>query len=315
MKLGLVLGAGGVVGMSYHAGVLAALQREGGLDPRDADLVVGTSAGSVVGALLRSGASAEDLWDLVHDDQGNEPAAMFERRPESRAARARRLVGSTYVATRSMVKAPAPRVPGIIAKRFPAGVFGNTELRTRLAEVLPDEWPDEPLWLIAVDVQTGRRVVLRARGSTGATLHEAVLASCAIPGIYPPVKVGKRLLVDGGAHSTTHLDLAAGYGCDLIIGSVPMAYDPANAPGGMMRMVRRTPTVSVAREMKAARARGASVLLLRPCAQEVKHHGSDMMRPADVRAIAKAAYECTARELDTPRFRRILDGSDRSSAA
>jgi NTE family protein len=314
MKLGLVLGAGGVVGMSYHAGVLHALHQEGGLDPRTADLVVGTSAGSAVGALLRSGVSAQDLWDLVHSEQ-DQPAAAFERKPGGPLRQARRLVGSTYVATRSVIKTPVPRIPGVIARRFPAGVFGNAELKQRLAEVLPDEWPEEPLWLVAVDVHTGRRVVLRKSGTTGATLHEAVLASCAIPGIYPPVKVKQRLLVDGGAHSSTHLDLAAEWGCDAIIGSVPMGYDPADAPTGMSRMIRRTPTLSVAREMKAARARGASVFLLRPCAAEVRTHGRDMMRPADVAAVARAAYECTARELDTPRFRRILDRSARSTAA
>jgi NTE family protein len=305
MKLGLVLGAGGVVGMSYHAGVLHALAVEGGLDARRADLVVGTSAGSVVGALLRSGVSPEEIWDLVHENQAE---ATFERVGGSPLATAARAVGSAYVATRSLVRVPAPRIPGFVARHFPAGVYGNQDLRDRLAEVLPDEWPDDPLWLVAVDVQNGRRVVLRKRGSTGATLHEAVLASCAIPGVFPPVRVGARVMVDGGAHSTTHLDLAATWGCDTIIGVVPMAYDPTAAPDAMRQLVRRTPARSVAREARFARARGADVVLVRPCAEELQVHGIDLMRPADAGAVARAAYECTARQLDTPRFRRLLDG-------
>jgi NTE family protein len=312
MKLGLVLGAGGVVGMSYHAGVLRALEREGGLDLAAADLVVGTSAGSVVGALLRSGTTTQEMWDLVHEDA---TVATFERVTGSPLAQAARAIGSAYVASRSVLRVPAPRVPGIVARRFPAGVYGSGDMRERLAEVLPDEWPDDPLWLVAVDVQNGRRVVLRKRGSTGATLHQAVMASCAIPGVFPPVRVGARVMVDGGAHSTTHLDLAATWGCDTIIGVVPMAFDPASAPAAMQRLVRRTPTRSAARETRIARSHGADVLLLRPCAAELRVHGVDLMRPADNAAIARAAYECTARELDTPRWRQLLGGEARTEAA
>lgn len=312
MRFGLVLGAGGVVGMSYHAGVLHALAEHGGLDPASAELIVGTSAGSVVATLLRSDWTAADLWRYAHEEN---PATAFTARRETPGRRARRAMGSAYIATRSMVRAPMPRLPGFVANRFPAGVFENHELRERLAEVLPDEWPDDPLWLVAVDVQNGRRVVLRKRGSTGATLQESVLASCAIPGVFPPVKVGRRLMVDGGAHSSTHLDLAATWGCDLIIGVVPMAFEPAHAPNGVHQLVRRVPTRAVAREARFARARGASVLLVRPDADELRVHGRDMMRPSDPGSIARAAYERTARLLDTPRFRRVLGESGDTVAA
>lgn len=321
MKVGLVLGAGGVVGMSYHAGVLHALAREGGFDPASADLIVGTSAGSVMATLLRAGWTAEDCWrfaleehpvitDLDESERVRRKSSTFTSHVESRGRRARRAVGSAYVATRSLVRAPLPRVPGFVARQFPAGVFDNHDLRDQLAEVVPDEWPDDPLWLVAVDVQTGRRVVLRKGGSTGATLQEAVLSSCAIPGIFPPVKIGRRVLVDGGAHSSTHLDLAATWGCDLVIGVVPMAYDPASAPDNLRQLVRRTATRAVAREARFARSRGATVLLVRPGAAELRIHGRDMMRPSDTGAIARAAYESTARLLETPRFRRVLDGGD-----
>jgi NTE family protein len=312
MRIGLVLGAGGVVGMSYHAGVLHALDEVAGFDPSTADLIVGTSAGSVVGTLLRTGWTARDLWDRTLEPQEQ---AAFVARHESPARRARRLVGSTYIATRSMVKVPLPRVPGFVARRFPAGVFTNTDLRAQLCEVVPEEWPDDALWLVAVDVNTGQRVVLRRRGTTGATLQEAVLSSCAIPGVFPPVAVGRRLLVDGGAHSTTHLDLAATWGCDLILGVVPMAFDPTSAPGAVRQLVRRVPARAVAREARFARARGAQVLLVRPTAADLAVHGHDMMRPEDPARIARTAYEQTARLLETPRFRGVLQRSTTDAAA
>jgi NTE family protein len=326
MRFGLVLGAGGVVGMSYHAGVLHALAQESDLDPGSADLIVGTSAGSVMGGLLRSGWTAADCWAFAHeehpvvselDDQERRrrERAMFSARRETPAAVARRLVGSSYVLARSAMRGPAPRVPGFLAKRFPAGLFRNAETRDRLAEVLPEAWPDRDLWTVAVDIGTGRRVVFGRSGSPEVSLRTGVLSSCAIPGIYPPVRVGRRLLVDGGAHSSTHLDLASSARCDLIIGVAPMAFDPVDAPGRARRLAREVPTRALAREARRGRADGATVLLVRPTAGEVRLHGRDMMRPSDTGVIARAAYETTARLLDTPRFRRVLEGRDTSHAA
>ena len=326
MRFGLVLGAGGVVGMSYHAGVLHALAEEGGLEPGSADLIVGTSAGSVMGALLRSGWTSLDCWrfalgehpitaGLDDAELARRRRAVFSRRLETPTAMARRAVGSTYVAARSMLKAPAPPVPGFVARRYPAGIFDDRETRDRLAEVITDRWPAAPLWLVAVDVGSGRRVVLGRDGSPPAALQDAVLASCAIPGIFPPVPIAGRLLVDGGAHSSTHLDLAAGAGCDVIVGVAPMAYDPSHAPGVVSQVVRRVPTRALARETRHARHRGCSVLLVRPIADELRVHGRDMMRPSDTAAIARAAYERTVRLLQTPRFRRVIDGRGRGVEA
>src|SRR3954466_11665172 len=105
MRFGLVLGAGGVVGMSYHAGVLHALAEEGGIDPASADLIVGTSAGSVMGALLRSGWPARACWrfapeapplvaDIGAAERARRQRAGFTPVAGSPAATARRAVGS-----------------------------------------------------------------------------------------------------------------------------------------------------------------------------------------------------------------------------
>lgn len=320
MKLGLVLGAGGMVGMSYHAGVLHALATEGGLDPASADLVVGTSAGSVAGALIRSGWSTADLYALAREEHplvAEIDELERERRRQAMLVRVggrspRRAIGSAYVAARSVVRTPVPRVPGFIAKQFPAGMFDNSEAAERISEVLPTAWPADPLWLVAVDVRNGRRVVLGRREIP--SLHDGVLASCAIPGVYKPVKIGSRVLVDGGAHSSTHLDLAADAGCDLIVGIAPMAYDPAMAPDAVGQLVRRMPTRALAREARLARSRGASVLLVRPGAQELALHGRDMLRPKDPAKIAQVAYDCTARLLASPRFQRVLAGHSTAAA-
>lgn len=318
MKLGLVLGAGGVVGMDYHAGVLHALAEEGGLDVTAADLVVGTSAGSVVGSVLRIGWTTRDLWELAlgtHPTVADLPPeeverrrkAVFSPRFDTPFEAARLAVGSAYVLARSVLKVPVPQVPKPIARRFPGGLFTTEEAEERLTEVLPEDWPEDPLWLVAVDIVSGRRVVLGRQGSPAVDLHTGVLASCAIPGVYPPVKVDDAVLVDGGAHSSTHLDLAARAGCDVVVGVAPMTYDPSAPPGRLERLARRWPTRALAAESREARARGTRVLLVRPTAGDLRHHGINAMRPGDEAAIAREAYESTCRLLETDRFRRVLE--------
>jgi NTE family protein len=317
-KVGLVLGAGGLVGLAYHAGVLRALERVGGMVPNDADLVVGSSAGAVVGAYLRSGMGTEEFWQLANGthptltEQGRsglqtraEVWAPMSRHPVELS---RRILGSTYILARSLVRVPSPRIPAFLQHLFPAGVFSMAEGRRRLREELPASWPERPLWLCAVDVASGRRVVLGRHGPPPVPLPEAVMASCAIPGVYRPVQVGRRTLIDGGVYSSSNLDLAVRARCDLIIGVVPMAFDPSAAPGRLAQLMRRTPARSLAQEVADARRRGAEVLLIRPGAAEVRLHGIDLMRPEGLDRVAKAAYEAAARVLETERFRSALGG-------
>ena len=306
--------------MSYHAGVLRALDDHSDLDPTSADLMIGTSAGSVVASLLRSGWTPADLWAFVREEHplvAEIDDLERERRRQAmltpvKGPRARRAIGSAFVAARSMVRVPVPSLPAFVTRQFPAGMFQNAEVKERLGEVLPEEWPGESLWLVAVDVTNGQRVVLGRR--EWPSLRDAVQASCAIPGVYKPVRIGDHILVDGGAHSSTHLDLAADAGCDLIVGVAPMAYDPSSAPGALQQLVRRMPSRALAKETRHAKGRGATVLLVRPCAEELVVHGMDALRPDDPGAIAQAAYDRTARLLETPRFRRVLSGADTRAA-
>jgi NTE family protein len=316
MKTGLVLGGGGLVGMAYHAGVLYALEQEGGFVADSADLIVGTSAGSVVGAYVRAGWSTEDFWHLALGDHpdleriGGDDPIEAKRRIMTPAFRSpldlfRRAVGSAYIAGRSVVRLPMP-IPGALAHAFPGGLFAMTEGRTRFTEELPHDWPERDLYLCAVDIQTGRRVVLGRPGSPVIDLPHGVMASSAIPGVYKPVRLGRMTLVDGGAHSTSNLDVAAKAGCDIVIGVVPMAFDTAQGPGPLNQLIRRWPARALAAEASLARARGAEVLLIRPTAEEVRLHGINMMRAGGLDLVAKAAYQSTCQALKTERFKALL---------
>ncbi len=309
MKFGVVLGAGGVVGLAYHAGVLRALEAEGGVDAGSADLIVGTSAGAAIAAYLRCGWTTADFWNEAlagGDEDRTQWRGILAPNFASPIELVQRGIGSAYVMSRSALRVPVPAVPGVLRRVFPGGLFAMGEGRARLQAELPAAWPAEPLWLCAVDIHSGRRVVLGRDEDIRTDLPRAVEASCAIPGIFSPVRVGDHVLVDGGAHSTTNLDLAVRAGCDLIIGVAPLAYDPAGPPGPLVQLARRVPTRALAQEAGVARRRGAQVLLLRPSAKEVRSHGVNLMRGAGLERTARDAYESTARSLGTDRFRRAL---------
>jgi len=317
MKLGLVLGAGGTVGMAYEAGVLMALKELGGIDAAAADLLIGTSAGSIAAAHLRSGWSVEDLWRSARGEQPNllgtteEEAAR--RRDEllppafgSPVDAALRVLGSGWILGRSLVRWPMPHLPGL-AWVLPSGMLTMSSAHDVFVENLSKEWPERDVWLPAVDTVSGRRVVFGRPGAPRATLHQAVMASCAVPGVFAPVRIGRRILVDGGIDSTSHLDLAVKAGCDLAIAVVPMAFAPDDPPDLVHQLLRRVPTRWLAKEAAYAKARDVDVLLVRPTAAEVAIHGVNFLRRDRWPEIAEAAYQATAAALATERFRTTLD--------
>ena len=316
MKLGVVLGAGGTVGLAYEAGALMALKELGGVDAAEADLLVGTSAGSIVAAHLRSGWSVEDLWRSARGEQPNLLGAT-----EEEAARRRdellppafgspldallRVVGSGWILGRSLVRWPMPHLPGLTWV-LPSGMLKMSESDDLFAQNLVESWPERDVYLAAVDTVSGRRVVFGRPGAPQATLHQAVLASCAVPGVFAPVRIGHQVLVDGGIDSTSHLDLAVKAGCDLVIAVAPMAYTPDDPPDLVHQLVRRMPTRWLANEAAAARACDVEVLLVRPTAAEVGLHGFNFLRRDRWPEIAEVAYQSMAAALATDRFRSAL---------
>lgn len=312
MTSALVLGAGGTVGIAYHAGVLRALEEVGGFRPDDADLVVGTSAGSMVGAMVRSGIETEDLYEA---SMGTHPDLAVERDDASPWAATwqgptdviRRVFGSAYVLQRSMLRVPGPRLPRALRRLFPGGFFTIADADETMTQFMPTEWPAKPLWLVTVDVRTGRRVILGRRIPARTDLHTAVRASCAIPAFFQPVRVDNRTLVDGGVHSTTNLDLATKISPTAIIGVVPMAFDPTSPPRvGADLLVRRFAQARLSAEMDQARRGGAQVLLIRPSAADLTAFGSNMMRRSGNDVVTRVAYESAARQLDSTHGRRVL---------
>jgi NTE family protein len=198
-----------VAGIAWELGVLRGIaDTDPALADRivGADLIVGTSAGSAVAAQITSGVALDDLYAAQLRAESAEIEVEVDR--DSLFA------GYTAIMVRATDPADARRRLGAFAL-----AASTVDPATRLAAVdarLPvKEWPDRRLVLPAVDAETGE-VALFNRGS-GVTLLDAVAASCAVPGVWPPVAIGGRRYVDGGARSLTNADVAAGAERVLII--------------------------------------------------------------------------------------------------
>ncbi|MFN2388580.1 MAG: patatin-like phospholipase family protein [Actinomycetota bacterium] len=316
-KRGVVLGGGGLVGMGYLAGALKALD-ERGVDLAGAEVLIGTSAGSVLAAYLGAGWTQSDFYEYAHgrhpqaertpEGEQDEVRRLFDPLWHNRAERARRAVGSFFALASSRGYwrgGTRGRSPAATLRRvFPAGMYSTSRTRERLWDDLPEEWPRAGLFICAADLYSGKRVVFGRAGEPEAPLPEAVLASTAIPGMFPPVRIGDKHYVDGGVVSATSLDLAVEAGCETILCVAPLGYrsegevvirDPKLWSAMLMRQLFAR---SLAREVRAARARGVEVLVIRPWLTELRAQGTNSMRHYDRVAVTDAARDGTLRFLD-----------------
>lgn len=214
MAIGLVLGAGGVSGAAFLAGALSVLEVDLGWDARDADVIVGTSAGALVGGLLRSGLGPSDIAALLVDRTG------VADDPLLRDGRLARPAVPSFGLRELGLRVSRPRVPPlrhwllrphrVRLRHVAAGVLGDgrQSLAPTLGELLAPltEWPRAPLWICAARYESLERVVFGLEHRHADPL-DAIAASCAVPGAFAPVTVGPRRYVDGGVHSPTNADV------------------------------------------------------------------------------------------------------------
>jgi NTE family protein len=300
-RVGLVLGAGGIVGQAWHAGVLRALAGTG-WDPADSEVLIGTSAGSLVGGLLRSGISIPDLADGSY--RRGQVATPAGRAGSGAAATAERAL---QAAARTGGRA---RVGSRIAGMVPPGRVSPGGIVRLVQLAAGDAWPDRDTWICAVRRRGGARVVFGSAGAPEAPFPKAIAASCAIPGYFQPVRIrdgkgAEEEYVDGGAHSPTNLDLLAGRGLDAVIALSPMSF--SGAPSARLdlgaRMLFRG---TLAREALAVRRRGTPVLTFQPTARELGVMGLNAMSGARWHDVVEVATEAARKRLDGPEAAAVL---------
>ncbi|MBE0608592.1 MAG: patatin-like phospholipase family protein [Dehalococcoidia bacterium] len=250
-KRAIVLGGGGPVGIAWESGLLAGLA-EGGIDVSAAAVIIGTSAGSAVGAQLAMGRAPQQMYAAVASDSARTtpsptrgsgaptPNLMPLMELMQKAATA----GSSAEDVRKEIGAFALAASTISEQEFIA-TFG-----TMLANA--EAWPHPGYQCTAVDALTGEFVTWTAE--SGVPLSRAVASSCSVPGIYPPITINGRRYIDGGMRSATNADLARG--CDVAI----VVAVTSNVQGPMAEASRRR----LEGELNAIREAGGQAALIQP---------------------------------------------------
>lgn len=222
-RVGLVLGGGGITGAAYEMAALIGVELATGWDPAEADVIVGTSAGAFVGAVVRSGdLSVESMvrrQDSAQDVANRIRAHMFQRAS---------LGGVTRWLRHGLV--PGLTKPGVRLILGTPGRFTPHGIAEWLDYHIGDDahgWPDLPTLITAYELESRSRVVFGTVDAPNVAIRDAVAASSAVPMVFDPHVIDGRHFVDGGVVSGTHADLVLGAGeaLDLVLIIAPLASD------------------------------------------------------------------------------------------
>jgi NTE family protein len=222
-RVGLVLGGGGITGAAYHLGVLLAIEMATGWSASDAEVIVGTSGGAAVAAVVRG--EHQILDALVGDASGRSELAEDLHRQLYRRARPG---GVMRWIRHGLI--PGVRKPGfsmLMGSPAPYTASGIADWVASRTGAVADSWPDEPTIIVAYDLEAKERIPFGTEDSPDVPLKIAVSASSAVPMIYEPVEIDGRLYVDGGVASGTSADFVLGNPepLDLVVLIAPMAAD------------------------------------------------------------------------------------------
>jgi NTE family protein len=301
------------MGGAWLTGGLAALADETGWDPASADVIVGTSAGSMIGGLVAAGVPP---WFMVAHSAGEEIEGLVdsEGRPAGTASRSggaefklhRALPalgpGSLALIARTL-GAPMRHTPAaFFAGWAPPGPVSTDALRDVIRRVVPTGWADHPnLWIVACDYATGKRAVFGRGDAPTADLSDAVAASCAIPGFYRPVEIGGGRYIDGGVRSPSNLDLVAAEKLDLVICLNPTSSLHRERTLNPLELgaaaIRSASGRRLGAEAKKVRAQGAEVVLVQPTATDLAVMGRNLMATKRRQEVIETARETVAAQV------------------
>jgi NTE family protein len=252
----LVLGGGGVAGIAWMTGLLAGLA-DAGQDVTGADLIIGTSAGATVAAQVGSGLPLDALFARQVD-----PALQAR---EIEADLDLDQVAADWAGFMAGATSAQDALRRVGAYALAADTVPEADRRAVIESRLPShEWPSRRIVLVAVEAETGEAVEFDSE--SGASLVDAVAASCAVPGVWPPVTISGRRYIDGGVRSSDNADLAGG--SERIVVISPLGFDsPIQSPVPLRDVIAQL------------RARGSQVTALVPDQASAAAFGANPLDP------------------------------------
>ena len=311
-RTGLVLGAGGVLGAAWMTGALACLQDRLPCAAGDVDVIVGTSVGSVLAAALRCHAPFDEMiaWQRGQAAGILSESVALAARDGPLPPLPRWRIGSVPLARAALLT--PHRVPPWVGMSawLPHGRGQHAALRSLVSalhmrhhqQVVPGgpspRWVHGRTWVAAVDYDTGQRVLFGHEGAPSASLTDAVVASCSIPGWYEPTVIGGRRYVDGGVRSATSLDAIGLTDVQEVYVLAPMASTETDHPLQphlrIERQLRQVITRALLRQAKALGTRGKRVTVLTPGPRDLAAMGINLMDPRRREAVMELSFRTSA---------------------
>ena len=313
------------------AGALHALAEQTRWYPRDADHIVGTSAGSVLAVL---GAAGVPPWLLIPETATNIyhglinshgtlelDSDLWERIIRRRRRGLPRLAPGSLSLMLAGLRAGRSTYLKTLSGLAPAGFISTDPIKDTVRWIAPTGgWVQHPnTWIVACDYATGDRVVFGREGAPAADVTQAVAASCAIPGYYCPEVIEGRTYVDGGLHSMSNLDLLQGLELDLVIVLSPHStrqkfrgWDPLHR---FTDATRRAVARQVDAEIDQLRSDGTRVILLEPVADDLGAIGGNVMDERRRTHVMQTATRSTLEQLRRPELRTLLALLERAPSA
>ncbi len=288
-RRGIVLGGGGILGGAWAVGALCALQQVHGFEPRHAEVILGTSAGSVLAALLGAGATTEELEAQERGEPVRTgPVAGYSWDMAAITGGPRPGFPKLAPGSRSLMRAGLGRLrrlppTAVLSAFLPTGAKTLDRIAHLVEAFTPmGEWSPHPrLWVSTMDYDSGERVVFGQPTAPPAPLSLAVQASCSIPAWFAPVEIGGRRYVDGGAWSATSVDLMANMALDEVFVIAPMVSFHLDRPDHLLARLERSWRVQVTKrclhEAELVRAGGTEVTVLGPGVEDLEAMGGNLM--------------------------------------
>jgi NTE family protein len=263
--------------------------------------------------MLRAGLPAADLMRIseglplsVEGDRLAQIGRPHRPRPRPRHLLHVRPVADLFGVVHGLAHLRTHSLGALAAALMPAGGIPTDAISAGIDAVYADGWPADPLWLCAVALRDGKRVVFGQPGGPHPGVGEAVAASCAIPGYFKPVTISGRRYVDGGVWSLTNMDLLARSALDLVIVSSPMSQASARPAVAADTLMRQSLRARLHSDVTALRRAGVPVIAIEPDRQVAQAMGLNPMDARPRGAVSRATYARVSAWLASDSTGRLL---------